>query len=836
MDPGVRSQLVQRVQRYFLEFLENYKLPGVEDGASSDLYYKEQAKTMIHEGKRTLYIKMGHLEQIDSSLVSYEPGDLRNVIESKYMMVRDALNAAVPELLAKLDDPEIEEEARKARERDELKFTAAFYDLPLFSGIRDLRTEKLGRLVTICGTVTRMTEVKPELLVGTFQCNECSREVSGVEQQFKVTMPAVCPSRNCGNRQNWTLLAESRTTRWGDWQKIRLQENENEVPAGSMPRSMDVIVRDECCDRCKPGDKVLITGSLIVVPDVPTMMNPAELKQQVRRSLNTRSDGSGEGLQGLKGMGNRDLTYKLAFFGTFVDDDSVWGSRGSGATGESENVRSEDKMYLSQSDKERFQQLSDHLGPGGRRDCFDVLARAIAPSIQGHLEVKKGILLMLIGGLGKKTDEGIKLRGDVNVCLLGDPATAKSALLKWTSEFLPRAVFASGKSSTAAGLTASVVRDADLDGERVIEPGALMLADNGICCIDEFEQMDQKDQSAIHEAMEQQTITLSKAGIQATLNARASILASALPKNTYYQPTQPIHKNTDLTPPIISRFDLMFVMQDIHDEANDHNVARHILSLHRSKEEELGQTLTTLDLQRYIRLARTFKPKVSAEAKDRLVRCYKKLREDRTYVRGACGVTVRQLESLIRLAEAISRVHLDDKVKVEYVNEAFELQLNTLKRAERENIDLGADLAEERASAPPEGDDRGAGAEAEPANAADAARRPKRMKITFAEYQRIGQMLTRHLASQETEGMEVKEEDLCAWYLEQIEDEIQTEAQMIEQQTLVQKIVERLIEKDRVIIVYRASEDPMRPEGRVLVKHPNFPVGEVIMEPSTKSK
>jgi len=368
----------------------------------------------------------------------------------------------------------------------------------------------------------------------------------------------------------------------------------------------------------------------------------------------------------------------------------------------------------------------------------------------------------------------------------------------------------------------------------VIEPGALMLADNGICCIDEFEQMDQKDQSAIHEAMEQQTITLSKAGIQATLNARASILASALPKNTYYQPTQPIHKNTDLTPPIISRFDLMFVMQDIHDEANDHNVARHILSLHRSKEEELVQTLTTLDLQRYIRLARTFKPKVSAEAKDRLVRCYKKLREDRTYVRGACGVTVRQLESLIRLAEAIARVHLDDKVKVEYVNEAFELQLNTLKRAERENIDLGADLAEERALAPPEGDDRGA--EAEPANAADAARRPKRMKITFAEYQRIGQMLTRHLANQETEGMEVKEEDLCAWYLEQIEDEIQTEAQMIEQQTLVQKIVERLIEKDRVIIVYRASEDPMRPEGRVLVKHPNFPVGEVIMEPSTKSK
>merc|ERR1712137_375794 len=200
-------------------------------------------------------------------------------------------------------------------------------------------------------------------------------------------------------------------------------------------------------------------------------------------------------------------------------------------------------------------------------------------------------LLMLIGAMSKKTDEGIKLRGDLNVCLLGDPATAKSAMLKWVSKFLPRAVFASGKTSSAAGLTASVTRDPDLDQEKVIEPGALMLADNGICCIDEFELMDKKDMVAIHEAMEQQTITLSKAGIQATLNARTSILAACLPKNTYYQPTLPLHKNVDLSPPILSRFDLMFVMQDIHDETSDDRVARHILALHRQKEDDTAPQL-----------------------------------------------------------------------------------------------------------------------------------------------------------------------------------------------------------------------------------------------------
>ncbi|KAF5368939.1 hypothetical protein D9758_002987 [Tetrapyrgos nigripes] len=456
--------------------------------------------------------------------------------------------------------------------------------------------------------------------------------------------PSLCPNPTCGNRSAWQLQID--TSKFTDWQKVRIQENPSEIPTGSMPRSLDVILRGELVERAKAGDKCVFTGTFIVVPDVSQLGLPggdqARLQREAARSgSNPMTGGIGGGVTGLKSLGVRDLQYKTAFLACMVNDSDARG--GTNVRGEEEAGVESGQAFVQSLTEPEFEGLksmidSDHI--------YSRLVESIAPTVYGHKIVKKGLLLQLMGGVHKQTGEGMHLRGDINICIAGDPSTSKPQFLKYICSFLPRAVYTSGKASSAAGLTAAVVKDEEA-GELAIEAGALMLADNGICAIDEP--------------------SIAKAGIHATLNARTSILAAANPIGGRYDRKKTLRANVQMSTPIMSRFDLFFVVLDECDEKTDFNIARHIVNVHRFQDEAINPEFSTETLQRYIRYARVLNPKLTPEAADVLVEKYSILRQDDASGAGrnSYRITVRQLESMIRLSEAIARANCTSELDYE---------------------------------------------------------------------------------------------------------------------------------------------------------------------------
>jgi DNA replication licensing factor MCM2 len=563
-------------------------------------------------------------------------------------------------------------------------------DLPISDKLRDLRQGDLNNLVRVCGVVTRRTGVFPQMLSVVYDCLQCGVSVGPFKLAGNEIKPDHCPQ--CNTRG--ALKVNQHRTIYGNYQRITLQESPGTVPPGRIPRYKDVVLLGDLIDIARPGDEVEVTG----------------IYMHTQTQLSRKSNG-------------------FPVFSTIIEANYV--QKRSGGS----------NAQWSEEDKRRILQLAKDPHIGER------IIRSIAPSIYGHRHVKTAVALALFGGVAKQSSQqqqggggsgggggtsGVgmhRIRGDINVLLLGDPGVAKSQILKYAEKTAPRAVYTTGKGASAVGLTAGVHRDV-ITKEWTLEGGALVLADRGVCLIDEFDKMNEQDRTSIHEAMEQQTISVSKAGIVTSLQARCAVLAAANPIGGRYDPSFSFSENVELTDPILSRFDILCVLQDTVDPVADEKLAMFVSNSHvrshpnysglaadgttlaptddpfaatassstasNATDEETDGQLQSQHLQqqqipqdllrKYIAYARNeIRPILHDVDSEKIALLYADLRAQSAQT-GGVPIAVRHIESIVRMAEASARMHLRDHVRADDVDVAIKVALESFLQAQKISV------------------------------------------------------------------------------------------------------------------------------------------------------